>query len=115
LRKFNHSSSPRDRAIKGLAHITGGGFLDNLPRVLPKNCDVIIRKGTWEESPIFKLIREKGRVPEAELYQVFNMGIGMVVIVPTKKAQAVLSFIRARKQKSWLIGEVVPGTGHVRI
>ena len=74
------------RAIKGLAHITGGGFVDNIPRVLPKGCDVVIRKGTWDVLPIFKLIQAKGGVPEDELYQVFNMGIGMVVIVAADKA-----------------------------
>src|SRR5262245_35426799 len=75
VKKFNPSSVRRNWTVKVLAHITGGGFVDNIPRVLPKNCDVIIRKGSWDESPLFKLIREKGRVPEPELYQVFNMGI----------------------------------------
>jgi len=55
------------RVIKGLAHITGGGFVDNIPRVLPKNCNVIIRNGSWDESPLFQIIRQKGRVPEREL------------------------------------------------
>ena len=97
LKKFNAdgvpaSSPPKSRAgdafpaIKGLAHITGGGFVDNIPRVLPKNCDVVIRKGTWDVLPIFQLIQARGGVPEAELYQVFNMGIGMVVIVAADKA-----------------------------
>ena len=113
LRKFNQSS--RNAAIKGLAHITGGGFVDNIPRVLPKTCNASIRKGSWEELPIFKLIREKGRVAEAELYQVFNMGIGMVVIVSKEKAESVLRFIKARKQKAWLIGEIARGTGVVKI
>ena len=101
--------------IKALAHITGGGFVDNIPRVLPKRCDVIIRKGTWDVLPIFKLIQAKGGVPEAELYQVFNMGIGMVVIVAADKAGDVLTCIRAQKQKAWLIGQVVKGRGVVRV
>ena len=101
--------------IKGLAHITGGGFVDNIPRVLPKNCDVLIRKGTWDMLPIFEIIRAKGHVPEPELYQVFNMGIGMTLIVSGNKADSVLKFIRAQKQKAWLIGEVVKGRGEARV
>jgi phosphoribosylformylglycinamidine cyclo-ligase len=65
--------------------------------------------------PIFKLIQAKGGVPQAELYQVFNMGIGMVVIVPADRADEVLNCIRAQKQKAWLIGQVVKGRGVVRV
>jgi len=125
LKKFNnvaqtsrlHSKSRRDACatIKAFAHITGGGFVDNIPRVLPKTCDVIIRKGTWDVLPIFNIIAEKGGVPEGELYQVFNMGIGMVAIVSAAKAEAILKFIRAQKHKAWLIGNVVEGRGEVRI
>jgi phosphoribosylformylglycinamidine cyclo-ligase len=98
-----------------LAHITGGGFVDNIPRVVPKNCDVIIRKGSWEELPLFQLIRQKGRVPEVELYQVFNMGIGMTIIVSAEKAKMVLQFIQSQKQRAWIIGEVVKGRGVVHV
>jgi phosphoribosylformylglycinamidine cyclo-ligase len=125
LKKFNnvaqtsrlHSKSRRDACatIKAFAHITGGGFVDNIPRVLPKTCDVIIRKGTWDVLPIFNIIAEKGGVPEGELYQVFNMGIGMVAIVSADKADAILKFIRAQKHQAWLIGNVVEGRGEVRI
>jgi phosphoribosylformylglycinamidine cyclo-ligase len=83
--------------------------------VLPKGCDVIIRKGTWDVLPIFRLIEAKGGVPEAELYQVFNMGIGMVSIVAADKADAVLKFINAQKHKAWIIGEVVKGQGEARV
>jgi phosphoribosylformylglycinamidine cyclo-ligase len=110
LKRFNPQP-----ALKGLAHITGGGFVDNIPRVLPRNCDVLIRKGTWDMLPIFEIIRAKGRVPEAELYQVFNMGIGMTIIVSVDKADTILRFIRAQNQKAWLIGEVVKGRGKARI
>jgi phosphoribosylformylglycinamidine cyclo-ligase len=126
LKKFDpsQSSGPRrqkrdrrdaPRVIRALAHITGGGFVDNIPRVLPKNCDVVIRKGTWDMLPIFRLMEAKGRVPEPELYQVFNMGIGMTVIVPAAKADAVLKFIRAQNQQAWIIGEVVKGRGEARV
>jgi phosphoribosylformylglycinamidine cyclo-ligase len=108
--KLNHQP-----ALRAFAHITGGGFRDNIPRVLPKNCDVIIRKGTWEMLPIFQLIQARGGVAEDELYQVFNMGIGMTVIVGADKADAVLEFIRATKQRAWIIGEVTKGDGGVKV
>ncbi len=101
--------------IKAFAHITGGGFVDNIPRVLPKNLDVAIRKGSWDMLPIFKIIEQKSGVPDEELYQVFNMGIGMVSIVAADKADAVLKFIRAQKHKAWIIGEVVKGKGEARV
>jgi phosphoribosylformylglycinamidine cyclo-ligase len=113
LAKFNRTS--KDRVIKALAHITGGGFVDNIPRVLPKKCDVVIRKGSWEMLPIFQMMQEHGEVDEAELYQVFNMGIGMVVIVEADAAKAVLKMIKGAKMKAWPIGEVVKGTGRTRM
>ena len=106
---------PSENLVKAFAHITGGGFVDNIPRVLPKTCDVVIRKGSWDMLPIFKMIEAKSGVPDAELYQVFNMGIGMVSIVSAVRADAVLKFIRAQKHKAWLIGEVVKGKGEARI
>ena len=104
-----------DAPLRAFAHITGGGFVDNIPRVLPKDCDVAIRKGSWDMLPIFKIIEAKSGVPDEELYQVFNMGIGMVAIVATDKADAVLKFIKSQKHKAWLIGEVVKGKGEVRV
>ncbi len=68
-------------AIKGIAHITGGGFLDNIPRILPKNCQARIYKKTWRVPEVFRLIQKKGKIPEKEMFRVFNMGIGMVIIV----------------------------------
>src|SRR3954468_19002873 len=88
LKKFNAAEKPR--GVKGLAHITGGGFIDNIPRVLPENCDVTIRKGSWPVLPLFQLLQEKGNVPEPEMYQVFNMGIGMMAFVEEASAPAVL-------------------------
>src|SRR6185503_7223348 len=106
LQKFNARNAS---VIKGLAHITGGGFIDNIPRVLPRNCDVVIRKGSWEMLPIFKFIEEKSGVPDAELYQVFNMGIGMTVICAAEKATAVQKLIAAEGHRAWVIGGVVKG------
>ena len=112
LKRFNVRSA---RVIRGLAHITGGGFIDNIPRVLPKNCDAVIRKGSWEMLPIFRLLERHGGVDEQELYQVFNMGIGMVAIVGADKADAALRFIKAQKHPAWIIGEITRGTGKSRV
>jgi phosphoribosylformylglycinamidine cyclo-ligase len=113
LKKFNRPG--KKLALKGLAHITGGGFVDNIPRVLPKNCDVVIRKGSWEMLPIFELIRERGGVPDAELYQVFNMGIGMVVIVAAEQAASIQKAAQAAGHRAWVIGEVKRGTGRANV
>jgi len=117
LKKFNiqRPTSNIQHPIKAFAHITGGGFVDNIPRVLPKNLDVVIRKGSWDMLPIFKIIEQKSGVPDAELYQVFNMGIGMVAIVSAARAEATLKFIRAQKHRAWLIGKVVKGKGKARV
>ena len=111
LKKFNGKSD----LVRAFAHITGGGFVDNIPRVLPKSLDVVIKKGSWEMLPVFKIIAEQSRVPDDELYQVFNMGIGMVSIVSSEKANDVLKFIKAQKHKAWIIGEVVKGKGISRV
>ena len=113
LKKFNPVGGARQ--VKGLAHITGGGFVDNLPRVLPSKCDVVIRKGSWDMLPLFQIIAAKSGVPDDELYQVFNMGIGMTLIVSADKADAVLKFARAQKHPAWVIGEVVRGRGEARV
>jgi phosphoribosylformylglycinamidine cyclo-ligase len=112
LKKFNRGAAT---AIKGLAHITGGGFTDNIPRVLPRNCDVIIRKGSWDVLPIFRILSRAGGIAEKEIYQVFNMGIGMILIVAADKAVALTSFIKGQGQMAWTIGEVVKGKGNARV
>jgi phosphoribosylformylglycinamidine cyclo-ligase len=117
IKRFNPKRETRNSgsAVRAFAHITGGGFIDNIPRVLPRNCDVVIRKGSWDMLPIFKIIEQKSRVPDAELYQVFNMGIGMVAIVANELAHDVLRFINASKHRAWMIGEVVSGSGKSRV
>ena len=96
--------------VKGLAHITGGGLVDNLPRVLPKSCDAAIDTRSWKTPAIFQHIETGGRVDHAEMYQVFNMGIGMVVIVAAKdRAEAI------RRTKGKAIGEIQAGSGVVRL
>ena len=117
LKRFNSKSkTPNSKLpVRAFAHITGGGFVDNIPRVLPAKCDVVIRKGSWELGPLFQLLAERGGVDEAELYQVFNMGVGMVAIVAAEQVDAVLKFIRGQKHTAWHIGEVVKGTGAARV
>jgi phosphoribosylformylglycinamidine cyclo-ligase len=117
LRRFNKSKikNQKSKIVKAFAHITGGGFVDNIPRVLPADCDAVIRRGTWRVLPIFQILQARGGVPAAELYQVFNMGIGMVALVAPEKTDEVLRFIRARGYPAWLIGEVCRGTGRARV
>ena len=113
LKKFNRPGTPE--RIKALAHITGGGFVDNIPRTLPAHCDVVIRKGSWDMSPLFRMIESRSGVPDAELYQVFNMGIGMTVTVAPDSVDAVLEAIQRAKHPAWLIGEVVRGNGKCQV
>jgi phosphoribosylformylglycinamidine cyclo-ligase len=96
--------------IKGLAHITGGGLIDNVPRVLPKNCDAVIETKRWRVPRIFEILRENGDVDLAEMYQVFNMGIGMVAIVAERDAKRAMSILHAKR-----IGRIERGTGKTRL
>jgi phosphoribosylformylglycinamidine cyclo-ligase len=96
--------------VKGLAHITGGGLVDNFPRVLPKTCDAVIDCGTWTVPAIFQHIQNGGGVDPVEMYQVFNMGIGMVIVVAERDASAVL-----KKTRGTVIGGIVKGSGVVRL
>lgn len=111
LRRFN---KPGEKpAIKALAHITGGGFIDNINRQLPAKFDVFINQKAWTIPPIFHLIREMGRIKEQEMFHVFNMGIGMTVIVDPVCAPKVLKWIGNQKQPVSVLGEVGSGTGKV--
>lgn len=96
--------------IHGLAHITGGGLIDNLPRVLPKNCDAVIETKSWAVPAIFEFLQHHGKVDRMEMYQVFNMGIGMVAIVAEKNADKARSMLKASR-----IGRIERGTGRARL
>ena len=98
------------RIVKGLAHITGGGLLDNLPRVLPSTCDAVIDCASWEVPALFRHIEEGGNVQRTEMYQVFNMGIGMALVVSPKDAAAVL-----QQKNVMMIGRIEAGSGVVRL
>jgi len=96
--------------IKGLAHITGGGLIDNLPRVLPKNCDAVIDTQSWRVPHIFQILQQRGKIDRKEMYQVFNMGIGMVAIVSERDAKRAMSILRAKR-----IGRIERGTGKAEL
>ena len=101
--------------IKGMAHITGGGLLENVPRVLPENCQVQIDSATWPALPIFQLIQEKGNVEKREMFRTFNMGIGFVLICDTENAAKVKAACAAMDQPVYQIGAVVAGEKKVVI
>jgi phosphoribosylformylglycinamidine cyclo-ligase len=103
-------ASVPDGTLKGLAHITGGGLVDNLPRILPNDCDAVIDLGSWKVPGIFQLLQERGRVPRDEMYQVFNMGIGMAAVVAPNDAKAVAKQLRAQ-----VIGRIERGSGQTRL
>jgi phosphoribosylformylglycinamidine cyclo-ligase len=100
--------------IRGMAHITGGGITENTPRMLPKGASALIRKGTWKVHPIFKLIQKKAQVDDDEMYRDFNMGLGMVLAVPKKQAEAVMKKAAKLGEKAYLIGEIVKGKQAVK-
>jgi phosphoribosylformylglycinamidine cyclo-ligase len=100
---------PYLKEIKGIAHITGGGFYENIKRILPKGISVIIKKNSWQIPKIFKIIQEYGKIPDKEMYRVFNMGIGMVLIV--NKNSRIIEEIKNCK----IIGETIKGDFGVRI
>lgn len=97
--------------IYAMAHITGGGFFDNIPRSLPKDCQAKIHMGSWPVPRIFRWVEEQGKVQQKEMYRTFNMGIGMVLITEKKSAMKVISQLAKFGDRAWVIGEVVKGKG----
>ena len=100
--------------LHALAHITGGGITENLPRVLPETVDARVQRGTWEILPIFRFIRERGGVETQEMYRTFNMGLGMILVVAKQRADRVQDFLTERGERFYLVGEISSGTGQVR-
>jgi phosphoribosylformylglycinamidine cyclo-ligase len=100
--------------IKGLAHITGGGLVENIPRILPANVDVALKEGSWPVLPVFDLLRKIGDVPHEDMLRAFNLGIGMVVIAGPKSMQFLEDKFSCARQEFYVIGEVVNGNGKVR-
>jgi phosphoribosylformylglycinamidine cyclo-ligase len=96
-------------AIKGMAHITGGGITDNLPRVLPAGTAARVERGSWEAPAVFRWLQRVGDVPEDEMFRTFNMGIGLVLICPAALAQTVIEDLRTRHEQPVVIGEITRG------
>ena len=92
--------------VKGLVHITGGGFYDNIPRIIPQSCRCIISGNSWEIPPIFQVMKEIGKVDEKEMFRVFNMGIGMMIVVPEKESEEVAHRLEVLGEKAYIIGTV---------
>jgi phosphoribosylformylglycinamidine cyclo-ligase len=97
----------KDLPVHGLAHITGGGLVDNVVRVVPQGLGLLIRKGSWDAPPVFTFLRDAGRVPEIEMLRTFNTGIGMVAVVPKAAVSDVLDRLAGMNEKAFVIGEVV--------
>ncbi len=100
--------------VRGLAHITGGGLTENLPRVLPEGLDAVIDLGSWAPGTVFDWLGATGNVEVAEMRRTFNMGVGMVAIVPAADAAKTLELLDAAGESAWRLGEIAPGTGQVR-
>ncbi|HEX5033041.1 MAG TPA: AIR synthase-related protein, partial [bacterium] len=92
--------------ILGIAHITGGGLLENIPRILPVQSRVALKRSAWPRVPVFDFLQEQGRVEDAEMHRVFNCGIGMVLVVKPGDAEEILNRLNAGGQPAYLIGEI---------
>ena len=101
--------------INTVSHITGGGFVENVPRMLPDGLKAVIKKGTWDVLPIFDVLQEKGAIPEADMYNTFNMGIGMIVAVDADKAEKAVKVLEEAGEKAYIIGELAEGEKGVEI
>lgn len=101
--------------IKGIAHITGGAFYDKIPRIIPKGLGIRIEKKSWPVPEIFRLLQEKGKVPESDIYRSLNMGIGMVLIIDRNSANKIILHLAKQDLKSWIIGEVVKGNKRIEL
>jgi phosphoribosylformylglycinamidine cyclo-ligase len=104
-------------SIKGMAHITGGGFLENIPRILPQHCSVEILKNTWPQQAIFSILQGLGQLQDAELYRTFNMGIGLIMIVAPCMAEKLVVAAQSLvpQFKLYEIGQVVSGERQVKL
>jgi phosphoribosylformylglycinamidine cyclo-ligase len=108
----------RDFYLDAMAHITGGGILENLPRVLPASCRAVIKRGSWEIPPIFEFLRKAGKLGEREMLRTFNSGLGMILVVPANQAEGVIERLSAMEQPAWIVGNVAerkPGQPAVEI
>ncbi|MFD0672271.1 phosphoribosylformylglycinamidine cyclo-ligase [Cohnella sp. GCM10027633] len=96
--------------IKGMAHITGGGFIENIPRVLPEGVNVDVTRGSWPVLPVFNLMQRDGSISDRDMYTTFNMGIGMVLVVPADQAEEAIRIAKAQGEQAYRIGTVTEGS-----
>lgn len=115
LNKGRRASQRKDNALFGLAHITGGGFTGNIPRILPEKCDAVVDTNAWKPLPVFQVLTGGGRVDFEEAYEVFNMGVGLVAVCSAEAAPSVLKLANKNGHKAWAIGSVVKGSGKVQL
>jgi len=94
-------------SVKGMAHITGGGLVENIPRVLPENLQAVLHRDAWQMPSLFQWLQEKGQVADLEMHRVFNCGIGLVVVVPSHAVSQAIEALKAEQLTAWQIGEVV--------
>ncbi len=94
----------KDFHIHGIVHITGGGFLENIPRILPKRCKAVIKRAAWEPHPVFKLLQRVGKISETEMMRVFNNGIGMILVVNKDEVEEIIERIKAMEEIAYHIG-----------
>src|SRR5207248_1917705 len=92
--------------VRGLAHVTGGGIPGNLPRVFPEKLRAVVDSGSWSPPPIFERVQEAGRVPREEMFRTFNMGVGMIAIVPPGAVDEVVAIAREHGDRAWRCGEI---------
>lgn len=105
----------RDLPIHGFAHITGGGITDNIIRIIPHGCSIVVYLNSWEVPPIFEFLRKAGNVPEDEMMRTFNNGIGLVAVVPVESVSEVVERLRGMNEKAFVIGEVVKRESDKRV
>jgi phosphoribosylformylglycinamidine cyclo-ligase len=101
--------------VHAFAHVTGGGIPGNLVRVLPDHCDGVVWRGTWDEPRIFSEIQKAGDVPDLEMESVFNLGVGMLAVVPGDVAERALDVVRSVGHDAWIVGEIVDGHGRAHV
>jgi phosphoribosylformylglycinamidine cyclo-ligase len=99
----------REVRVKGMAHITGGGIVENLPRILPESLRARVRTDTIPVPWVFRFIQKKGDIPEEEMWRVFNMGVGFVLVVARDEAERTLHLLQSAKERAWILGEIVRG------
>jgi phosphoribosylformylglycinamidine cyclo-ligase len=101
--------------VHAYAHVTGGGIVGNLARVLPDHCDAVVRRDAWERPRIFAEVQAAGAVTDGEMEEVFNLGLGMLAVVPGDAANPALDTVRSAGHEAWAVGEITSGRGHAHM